>query len=378
MRKLVILYTLLALTFAPTVAQNLSVPPSGDNQKASVTQHIGGIATVTVQYSSPDITSPSGEDRTGKIWGQLVPYGLTNLGFGNGNPGPWRAGANENTVITFSQDVKIEGQDLAAGSYGLHLIVNETGPSTWIFSNNTSQWGSYFYNQADDALRVDVMPNTCEQTEWLTYEFIDRQPTTARLVLRWEKKQIPMQIEVKDYLDLYVNTFTRELEGAAGFDYQNWVAASQFCVSNNTHLDQALIWAEAAISAPYVGVRNFSTLQNKASILMKMDKTAEAEETMMMAVKDPGTTALEIHTYGRQLLGSGQKEKALKIIEYNHDRFEGAWPTNVGMARGLAGVGRYDEALKYAQLAYDQAPDQLNKDGMKAAIEKLKMKQDIN
>lgn len=140
-------------------AQTISSPPSGDNQKSVVIQHIGGIAKVTVQYSSPDVTSPSGEDRSGKIWGQLVPYGLTDLGFGNGNPAPWRAGSNENTVITFSHDVKIEGQALKAGAYGLHLIAQETGPWTWIFSHNTTQWGSYFYDENEDALRVE--PGLC-------------------------------------------------------------------------------------------------------------------------------------------------------------------------------------------------------------------------
>ncbi|NND34562.1 MAG: DUF2911 domain-containing protein [Saprospiraceae bacterium] len=378
MKKILLLGAILALSTLTISAQSLDTPPSGDNQKASVTQYIGGMAKVTVNYSSPDVTGPSGEDRKGKIWGQLVPYGLTNLGFGNGNPGPWRAGANENTVIKFSHDVKIEGRDLPAGAYGLHLIVNETGPWTWIFSKNTTQWGSYFYNEADDALRVDVDPQSTEHTEWLTYEFIDRQPTSATLALKWESKLVPMRIEVKDYNDVYVHHFSRQLEGAAGFNYQNWVAASQFCVNNNTNLEKALVWADAAINAPFVGVKNFATLQNKAAVLMKMDKMDEAEETMMAAVEDPGANPGQIHQFGRQLIGMGLKDKALKLFEYNYERFNGAWPTNVGMARGLAAVGRYDEALKYAELAHEEAPDQLNKDGMKAAVEKLKMKQDIN
>ncbi|MCB0665414.1 MAG: DUF2911 domain-containing protein [Saprospiraceae bacterium] len=379
MKKLSIpILLILMLPGLKLLSQTLSMPPSGENQKSKVVQHIGGIATVSVEYSSPDVTAPNGEDRTGKIWGQLVPYGLTDLGFGNGNPGPWRAGANENTVIHFSNDVMIEGQDLPAGSYGLHLIAAESGPWTWIFSHNTSQWGSYFYNENEDALRVEVQPTACERTEWLTYEFIDRKPTEATLALKWEKMQVPMRIEVQDYNDLYVETFGKELQGSAGFNYQNFVAASQFCLSNDTHLEQGLAWAEAAISAPFVGVRNFNTLQNKASILLKMGKSDEAEEVMMAAVHDPTANAFQIHQLGRQLISMGQKEKALEIFKYNHDHFEGAWPTNVGMARGLAAVGKYEEALKYAEMAYEEAPDQLNKDGMKDAVEKLKMKQDIN
>ncbi len=379
MKKSLVWFSLLfCLGSMSLQAQTLSSPPSGANQKASVTQHIGGIAKVSVFYNSPDVTGPNGEDRTGKIWGALVPYGLTNLGFGNGNPGPWRAGANENTVIKFSHDVLIEGKPLAAGKYGLHLIVEETGPWTWIFSNNSSQWGSYFYDEAEDALRVEVQPEESEFHEWLTYEFVDRQPSEATLALKWENKMVPMHIEVQDIHDLYVSTFQKELQGAAGFNYQNYVAASQYCANNDTHLEQGLDWAEQAISAPFIGVKNFSTLQNKAQILMKLDKMSEAEETMMAAVNDPSASAFQIHQLGRTLIGNGMKDKALEIFELNYEKFDGAWPTNVGMARGLAAVGRYDEALKYAQLAYEEAPDQLNKDSMKAAVEKLQNKQDIN
>ncbi|MBK8502243.1 MAG: hypothetical protein IPL46_08570 [Saprospiraceae bacterium] len=225
---------------------------------------------------------------------------------------------------------------------------------------------------------MEVQPGACEHTEWLTYQFIDRKPTKATLALMWERKMIPMNIEIIDYNDLYVSSFAAQLQGSAGFNYLNWVTASQFCLNNETHLDQALIWAEAAISAPFVGVSNFNTLQNKATILMKMGKTTEAEETMMVAVKNPGTTAFEIHQLGRQLVSMGMKDKALEIFKYNHKQFSGIWPTNVGMARGLAATGRYEEALKYAEMAYEEAPDQLNKDAMKDAVEKLKLKQDIN
>ncbi len=378
MRKLLALAFAITLFAAHLPAQSLSTPPSGDNQKSIVTQYIGSLVHVSVKYNSPDVTSPSGEDRTGKIWGQLVPYGLTNLGFGNGNPGPWRAGANENTVIKFSHDVMVEGEPVKAGKYGLHLITQEEGPWTWILSKNTSQWGSYFYDEADDVLRVDVTPQECEFTEWLTYEFVDRGNEDATLALKWEKKMIPMHIQVSDIHDLYVNTFKAELQGAAGFTYQNWVAASQYCANNDTHLEQGLEWAEAAINAPFVGVENFSTLQNKAQLLMKLKKVSEAEETLMAAVEHATATPLQIHGLGRQLIGMGKKDKALEIFTYNYDRFKAAWPTNVGMARGLAAVGRYDEALKYAELAAQEAPDQLNKDSMKAAVEKLKNKQDIN
>ncbi|MEA2488533.1 MAG: hypothetical protein QOH21_325, partial [Acidobacteriota bacterium] len=141
--------SLIALAFAAALApaalaQNLTLPPSGDNQKSTVAQNIGPVR-VSIDYSSPNVHGPSGEDRRGKIWGTLVPYGLTNLGFGTCKECPWRAGSNQNTVFTVSNDVTIEGQPLPAGRYGLHMIVN---PDEWtlIFSKNADSWGSFYYD----------------------------------------------------------------------------------------------------------------------------------------------------------------------------------------------------------------------------------------
>src|SRR5687767_7655656 len=122
------------LLCAPAAIAQITTPPSGDNQKASVTQYIGLVA-VTIDYNSPDVHAPNGEDRAGKIWGTLVPYGVIDDPFGTCTECPWRAGANENTVFTVSHDVKIEGQPLPAGRYGLHMIA---GPEEWtvIFSKN--------------------------------------------------------------------------------------------------------------------------------------------------------------------------------------------------------------------------------------------------
>ncbi len=116
-----------ALLCSSLAFAQISTPPSGGNQKSVVTQYMG-LVSVTITYNSPDVTAPNGQDRTDKIWGQLVPYGLNNLQFGTSsdeNPSPWRAGANENTTIEFSHDVQVEDQPLKAGTYGLHMIPGE-------------------------------------------------------------------------------------------------------------------------------------------------------------------------------------------------------------------------------------------------------------
>ena len=183
-------------TLVSAQARGLTQPPSGGNQKASVTQFIG-LVEVKIVYSSPDVTGPQGADRRGQIWGQLVPYGLTNLGFGTATEAPWRAGANENTVFTVSHDVEIQGKALPAGSYGLHMIVREEGePWTLIFSNDSTSWGSFFYEAGEDALRVDAIPEKAPFREWLTYDFIDRQQDKATAALHWEEVRVPFEISV--------------------------------------------------------------------------------------------------------------------------------------------------------------------------------------
>ena len=135
---------LLAATSAFAQTPGLTLPPNGDNQKAVVTQFIGP-AQVTIEYSSPKVHGPGGADRRGKIWGELVGNGMADLGFPPGRLGPWRAGANENTVFAVSHPVLIEGKPLAAGRYGVHILVQPiNGEAGWtvIFSKNSTSWAA--------------------------------------------------------------------------------------------------------------------------------------------------------------------------------------------------------------------------------------------
>src|SRR5450759_995945 len=138
----------IAVPAGAQIIPGLALPPCVNNQNASVTQHIGPVR-VTIDYSSPAVHGPDGKDRRGQIWGKLVPYGLTDLGFGNGKPAPWGAGANENTVFTVSENVSIEGKPLPAGRYGLHMIA---GPDDWtlILSKDSNAWGRFYYDPAAD------------------------------------------------------------------------------------------------------------------------------------------------------------------------------------------------------------------------------------
>ncbi|HEX3552571.1 MAG TPA: DUF2911 domain-containing protein [Thermoanaerobaculia bacterium] len=377
-RRLVLLAAAALLTALPAAAQGgLTLPPSGNNQYSSVTQGIGPVK-VTLTYNSPHVHSPTGEDRHGKIWGGLVPYGMANLGFGTcGDQCPWRGGANENTVFTTDHDVLVQGKPLPAGSYGVHFI---PGQEEWtiVFSKNSTSWGSFFYDAKEDALRVQAKPEKSEYHEWLTYEFTERTPAKATAALKWEDLQLPFTITVEHPDDLYVESIRRELRNSPGFTWQNWDAAANYILQAKSHLDDGLRWAEAAAHGPGIGQENFTTLSTLAQLQEANGKTEEARKTMDAALAQPTAGPIEIHLYGRQLLARKKNEEAMKVFELNAKRHPNVWPVHVGLARGHAALGHTKEALAEARLAVKQAPDEGNRKSLEGMIKTLEEGKSIN
>ncbi|TAF65680.1 MAG: DUF2911 domain-containing protein [Cytophagales bacterium] len=350
-------------------AQFLTLPPSGDNKKAAVSEEIG-ITRIAIDYSRPGVRG-----REGKIWGQVVPYSFQVLGYGSNNPSPWRAGANEMTTIEFSSDVMIDGKPLKAGKYGLLMAVQEK-EVTVIFSNNTTNWGGYFYDEKEDALRItvkqEVMPNS---VEWLKYEFIDQTPNSATVALFWEKWKIPFKITV-DVNATVVASMRLELRGDDGFSWQAMHEAALWCLQNNTNLEEALVWADKAINEPFIGDANFQTISTKAMILEKLGKGTEATALMKTAL-DKGNPA-EIHNYARQLMMQKRTKEAAEVFRFNAKKYPNQWPVNVGLMRAYSSEGNFKDALKYAKLALEQAPDDLNKQNLQRLIQLLNEGKDIN
>ena len=333
------------------------------SQEAYVKQKIG-LTWVSVHYHSPSVTDGRGNDRSGKVWGQLVPYGQL-----------WRAGANENTVVAFSDDVKVEGKALAAGKYGLHM---EPGEKEWtvVFSKNTSSWGSFFYKEEEDALRVTVTPRQIQdKREWLSYDFTNRKGGTAELALSWEYLQVPIQIEV-DVHALAIQNFKDELRGVSAFSWQGWNQAATYCLQNDVELEQGLAWAERSIAGGFGAEANYNTLSTKALILAKLNRQEEADNTMAKAVEVGNV--FQIHQYGRLLIGRGQTDKALEVFKKNADMHPKTWPINVGLARGYSAVGNYKKALNHAKIALGNAPDELNKNSLTNMIQLLEEGKDVN
>jgi hypothetical protein len=359
------------LAASPLSAQSgITLPPDGNNEFGSVTQGIG-LVRVTIQYNSPHVHSPAGEDRHGKIWGGLVPYGMASLGFGTcGDQCPWRGGANENTTFTTSHDVKVQGQTLPAGSYGVHFI---PGPEEWtiVFSKNNTSWGSFFYDAKEDVLRVKARPEKSEYREWLTYDFTERKPDRATAALEWEDLQLPFTIAVDDIAGVYVDNLRRELRSSPGFSWQNWTAAARYCLDSKKNLEEAMIWADKGAHLPGIGQENLTSLGTLSELQAANGQAEDARKTLDRGLNLPSTTPLEIHQYGRSLQAQKKNEEAMRVFQLNAKRFPNAWPVHFGLARGHAALGHKKEALAEARLAVKQAPDENSRKNVEALIQQI-------
>ncbi len=304
--KLPVLILAIMVSFA-TNAQGVITTPRTPSPAASVSQTIG-ISTVTVRYSRPSVKGR-------EIWGALVPYGWNRQpGYGNGNESPWRGGANENTVIEFSHPAKVQGQVIPAGSYGLFFTINKDNTGEVILSKDYQSWGSFWYNAKDDAVRSKIELRNIPPTELLTYEFVNMTKNSAELVLNWEKKQFPVKIEF-DVDGIVLANAEKELRGPVGFTWQGYLSAATYAVQNNTNPEQALSWINTAAAQN----KSYAVLQIKADILNKLNRTTEAETAMKDAMAL--ATENEVNAYGYQLLGAGNKDKAIEIFVLNTKKF---------------------------------------------------------
>ncbi|AXT59141.1 DUF2911 domain-containing protein [Aquimarina sp. AD10] len=351
------------LLFATQSSAQLQTPEA--SQRATVSQRVG-ITDITIDYGRPSV-------KEREIWGKLVPYGFNDLGFGTSKSAPWRAGANMNTIIEFSHDVKVEGKDLKAGEYGLHIALKEDGNATIIFSANTSSWGSYFYDEKEDVLRVDVKTKETGHTETLTYLFPSFEANSTVAALRWEKKEIPFKIEV-DVKNLVMKGIKDDLRNTKGFTQATWDNAAGYAF-NAGDLDQALEWVNTSISGSFFSKETFANLSLKSQILMKQGKTDKALPLVDKAAKLG--SASQVFQLGTGLIGQGQKEKALAILKNNVKNNNGAWPSNFGLARAYSANGDYKNAIKSINVAMTKAPERF-KPRLSGALEKLKKGEDIN
>jgi len=320
------------------------------SQHALVTQRVG-ITDISINYSRPLVNKR-------QIWGKLVPYGQV-----------WRAGANENTTIEFTDPVTVEGKQLAKGVYGLHMIPGEND-WTVIFSKTATAWGSFSYKEDEDALRVSVKPQSSEFHEALAYDFDEVTPDSTLVSMRWEKVAVPFRISVP-VSDVVQADLKNQLRGGSQYIWESWDEAANYFLATKTNLPQALDYANHSIQVE----SRFDNLITKSQVLEALGKKDEASTVRAQALDV--ANALQVHSYGRQLQTQGQHDQALALFRTNIKKYPKGWVAHNEAARLAVAQGDYDNAVKEMKLAASEAPD-IYKSPLNGLVKRLEAKEDIN
>jgi tetratricopeptide (TPR) repeat protein len=326
----------------------LNLPRS--SQHAVVTQRIG-ITDITIDYHRPLVNKR-------KVWEGLVPYGQV-----------WRAGANENTSIAFNDPVTIEGKPLPKGSYGLHMIPGEN-EWTVIFSKSAASWGSFTYDQAEDALRVTVKPQKAEFHEALTYDFDDVRPDSAVVMLRWEKVAVPFKVGVNTH-QIVTENLHSQLRGLAQYSWEGWDDAANYLLQEKIELDEALKYADKSIK----NEERYDNFMTKSRVLDALNRKDEATVARNKALTM--ANAVQLHGYARQLQIDGKQAEAFAIFKENARKNPDQWVVHVGMSRMYSAQGDFANALKEMTVAVAGAPDG-QKQPLQAFAKRLEAREDIN
>jgi hypothetical protein len=331
-------------------AQSALVNIPRQSQHSVLMQRIG-ITDITINYHRP---LAGGR----KILGGVVPYGEV-----------WRAGANENTTITFTDPVTLEGKSLDKGTYGMHMIPGEH-EWTIIFSKMSDAWGSFTYDEKEDALRIMVKPRAEEMHDALTYDFDDLKPESAVATLRWEKVAVPFKIEV-NVNDLVAANLHKQLRGLAQYTWDGWDDSAQYLLSTKAHLEDALAYEEKSIQAE----DRYDNWMTKSQILEAMSKTDEAAAAKKTALAK--ASPFQLHSYARLLQGQKKQEEAFAIFGANFKSHPEMWFVHSGEARVLTARGDFSGAAREMQKAHDLAPTQFQA-GLAGMVKRLENKEDIN
>jgi hypothetical protein len=357
MHKVRLLVLLSAVLLAGSIAQaqtatgeTLMLNLPRQSQHAQVMQRIG-VTDITINYHRPLANGR-------QIWGKVVPYGQV-----------WRAGANENTTITFTDPVTIEGQALDKGTYGLHMIPGEN-QWTVIFSKDSTSWGSFSYKQDQDALRVNVKPQTAELHDALAYDFNDVKPDSTVVTLSWDKVAVPFKVQV-NVNEIVTASIHRQLYGLNQYYWEGWDDAAGYFLANKINLDEALKDEDQSIQAE----ERFDNLMNKAKILDALGRKEDA--TLYRGKALDKASALQLYFYGRQLQNEKKAEEAFAVYRSTAKKFPDFWTSHMGLARVYSAQGDFDNAVKEVKLSLASAPDS-NKSNLEGYVKRLQNKEDIN
>lgn len=316
--------------FVPAQAQQTIQGLPGASQHATVEQQVG-ISRIALDYYRPAVNGRA-------IWGGLVPWDQV-----------WRAGANDNTTITLSDPATIEGKPIAAGTYGLHMI---PGQEKWVvaLSTNSTSWGSFTYDPAEDAVRVEVIAEASEFDERLRYSFDEVDNRTTRIAMHWENLRVPFTIAF-DTPALVVAKIERDLRHLPQFSWQGWNSAAAWTVQSQYALDKGLGWVDRSIALN----ENGTNLTTKLAILTRLGRNDEVAP-IAARVETIGNE-VEINALGyTYLLQLSNVDKALELFAKNNRDYPQSWNTYDSLGEAYAAKGNTARARELYTKALEMAP----------------------
>jgi tetratricopeptide (TPR) repeat protein len=250
-----------------------------------------------------------------------------------------------------------------------------TNNVTLIFSSQTDAWGSFYYDDKYDVLRVNVKPVILDKSvEWLKYEFIEHKEKHCVIAMQWEMLSVPFKVEV-DVDNIVLARLREEVTSMKGFNSNNMLQAAQWCLNKNINLEEALQWSIRAING-FQGQKSFITLRNLANAYDKLNRTQQADSAMNEALTI--ATANQYTAYGRQLITQKRVDKAMEVFKASQKRYGDIYGVNNGLMSGYSAKGDFKNALKHAEKAMAQASNDATKKQIEGFTTKLKEGKDIN
>ncbi|WP_448518620.1 DUF2911 domain-containing protein [Rhodoflexus sp.] len=234
---------------------------------------IVGLTKISMNYGRPGVKGR-------KIWGSLVPYDVT-----------WRTGANEATVITFSDDVWLNDLRIAAGSYALYTIPHRRGDWDVILNRNVRSWGTTGFRPEDNVLSIKARSRKIPFTETFTLDIENLTRTTAQLVMRWERIAVSILIRVE--VDEKANRNITEAIRTAGNNWKVYANAAEYCLRNNIRLSEAKEWIDKAMELkpdnffPHWLRADYAALQGNFK-----EAIIAAQEAMRLGIAENGSNFL--------------------------------------------------------------------------------------
>jgi tetratricopeptide (TPR) repeat protein len=335
------IFLVFIFTISLSAQQNLTLPDA--SQHATVMQQIG-LTDIKIDYHRPGVKGR-------QIWGVLVPYNQV-----------WRAGANQNTTISFSNEVIIADQKVPAGTYGLHMIPTE-GDWTIILSRDYRAWGSFFYNEGNDLMRFIVKPLASDFQEWLMYSFDEVTPNFTTVSLNWDKLKVPFKIEIDLHKQILADMAV-QLTGLPGFFWQGWNQAAMYCYANTIDLEQGLKWVERSISIN----KTVANTYTKALILADLNKSDESAELKKEAFRN--ASEADINNLGYQLMNGGKIDDAIVVFQKNTELNPNSWNVWDSLAEAYMNKGDKKLAIQNYTKALGMAPES-QKDRIKGTLAQL-------